>query len=343
MDPLSQGVVGATLPQGILRNNPYLRIGFIVSFLAGMAPDLDVLIRSSQDPLLFLEFHRQFTHSLFFIPFGAFICALFFHLLWRKQIPFAWNYLYCFLGYGTHGLLDGCTTYGTQLLWPFSNARIAWNNISIVDPFFTLPLLGLIFLTYKKKNPKFGRVALVYGLCYLALGVLQRERAEAVAWQKVKERGHKAIRLEAKPSFANLLLWRVVYETEDSFYVDAVHVLARPYFFPGASVLKLNVKRDFSNLAQGQLTQDIERFRWFSNDYLAKSPTQENYIIDIRYAIVPNEIGGMFGIEISPNHPDQHVKFQPKRELNSGTRQKFFKMLFSPDAYLKKYKVNEQP
>ena len=48
------------------------------------------------------------------------------------------------LGYGTNGLLDACTTYGTLLLWPFSNARIAWNNVSVIDPLFTLPLLGFV-------------------------------------------------------------------------------------------------------------------------------------------------------------------------------------------------------
>jgi hypothetical protein len=41
-----------------------------------MAPDLDVLISSRTDPLLFLEYHRQFTHSLVFIPFGAGLVAL---------------------------------------------------------------------------------------------------------------------------------------------------------------------------------------------------------------------------------------------------------------------------
>jgi len=43
----------------------------VIGALAGMAPDLDILIRSSSDPLLKLEFHRHFSHSLFFIPVGT--------------------------------------------------------------------------------------------------------------------------------------------------------------------------------------------------------------------------------------------------------------------------------
>ena len=53
-----------------------------IGFLSGLAPDLDIFIRSESDPLLFLEFHRQFTHSLIFIPFVAFPTPL---------LPFLFN------------------------------------------------------------------------------------------------------------------------------------------------------------------------------------------------------------------------------------------------------------
>ena len=71
MDPLTQGLIGAALPQSLC-NKKYLLVAGSLGMLAGMSPDLDVLIRSSSDPLLFLEYHRQFTHSLLFIPFGSY-------------------------------------------------------------------------------------------------------------------------------------------------------------------------------------------------------------------------------------------------------------------------------
>ena len=74
MDPLSQAAIGAAAAQSFSRKADLFRVG-VVGALAGMAPDLDVLIRSSTDPLLQLEYHRQFTHSLIFIPFGAALCA----------------------------------------------------------------------------------------------------------------------------------------------------------------------------------------------------------------------------------------------------------------------------
>ena len=103
MDPLSQGVLGAALPQSI-SNKKSLGIIGVIGFLSGLAPDLDILIRSESDPLLFLEFHRQFTHSLIFIPFGGFICAVFLFFLISKRfnICFKDTWIYSTLGYATH-------------------------------------------------------------------------------------------------------------------------------------------------------------------------------------------------------------------------------------------------
>ena len=70
MDPVSQAAIGAAAAQSGGRAKT-LRHALWIGALAGMAPDLDVFIRSSDDPLLALEFHRQFTHSVFFIPVGA--------------------------------------------------------------------------------------------------------------------------------------------------------------------------------------------------------------------------------------------------------------------------------
>ena len=61
MDPLSQGTVGAAFAQSTANKHNLLKIG-VIGFLAGLAPDLDVLIQSSTDPILSLEYHRQFSH-----------------------------------------------------------------------------------------------------------------------------------------------------------------------------------------------------------------------------------------------------------------------------------------
>ena len=106
MDPITQGVLGASVPQAIATKK-HIVAATVFGALAGMSPDLDNLIRSGTDPLLRMEYHRQFTHSLVFIPVGALICALLFYFLFsrRWQINFKYTYIYCLLGYATHGLL----------------------------------------------------------------------------------------------------------------------------------------------------------------------------------------------------------------------------------------------
>ena len=75
MDPVTQSALGHLLPK---RKATQIRYGpRNPGCIGGLAPDLDVLISSSEDPLLFLEYHRQFTHSLIFIPFGSLFVSFF--------------------------------------------------------------------------------------------------------------------------------------------------------------------------------------------------------------------------------------------------------------------------
>jgi inner membrane protein len=180
MDPVSQGTVGAAFAQSTANKNNFIKISFI-GFLAGLAPDLDVLIRSENDPILFLEYHRQFSHSLFFIPFGALIISLLIFPLVKKSISLKTVYIASFLGYATHGLLDACTSYGTLLFWPFSNERITWNTISIVDPLFTIPALILTGIAIVTRKRIFSFFTIGWIVFYLSLGFIQYERALSAA------------------------------------------------------------------------------------------------------------------------------------------------------------------
>jgi len=330
MDPLTQGVLGASLPQACVDRRQAVSAG-LLGFLAGMAADLDVLIRSSQDPLLFLEYHRQFTHSLVFIPVGGLVCALLLHWLLgrRRGLRFRQSWLFCTLGYATHAVLDACTTYGTMLLWPFSEERFAWNTISIIDPLFTLPLLLAVVLAGMLRNPRIARWGLLWGLCYMGLGLLQREAAEEMGRELAAERGHVPVRLEAKPSFANILVWKTVYETEDRYYVDGVRATLWPRHFEGNSVLKLDLDRDMPWLDRdSQQARDIERFRWFSNGYIARDPIYANRVMDIRYSMLPNEIDPLWSIEVRKGAGRwDHALYRVHRDANPDRARRLWEMI----------------
>ena len=318
---MTQGALGAALPQAA-SNSRWVASAGLLGFLAGMAADLDVLIRSSEDPLLFLEYHRQFTHSLIFIPIGGAICALVLHQLLgrRRGLSLTQSWLFCTLGYATHAVLDSCTTYGTMLLWPFSEQRFAWNTISIIDPLFTLPLLLAVVLAARLRRPVWARVGLAWAIAYMGLGLLQRDAAQDMGHALAAERGHTVLRLEAKPSFANIVVWKVVYETDDAYFVDAVRAGIAPKVFPGDRVAKLDIARDFPWLdPASQQAMDIERFRWFSNDYIAMDPLHPNRIIDVRYSMIPHQVNALWSIELKPDAADSdHVAYRTDRNANSA-------------------------
>ena len=330
MDPVTQGVLGASVPQAISRKT-HIVAASLCGALAGMAPDLDNLIRSSTDPLLQLEYHRQFTHSLIFIPVGSLACALVFYFLFtrRWQLGFQVTYLFCLLGYATHGLLDACTSYGTQLLWPFSNERFAWNTISIIDPLFTLPLLGLIITGVIRKTPAYAQLALCWVVAYQSLGIYQHQRVAAVGTQLAEQRGHMPLRMEVKPSFANLLLWKVIYATKDGYYTDAVRAGRTVTVYPGEFIARLDTERDLPWLDKdSQQYRDLERFRWFSQDFLALDPANPLRVIDMRYSLVPNEATGMWSIGLDQDASrHSHVVFRQDRDTAGPRREKFSRML----------------
>ena len=327
MDPLTQGTVGALFAQTAAKRER-LAIAAGIGCLAGMAPDIDVLFRSEADPLLFLEYHRQFTHALAFIPVGALICATIGWLVVNRRIPFREAYLYAFLGYATHGMVDACTTYGTQLLWPFSDMRVAWNNMSIIDPLFTLPLLALVIMALTLKRPAIARTAAVVAVLYAGVGVMQRERAETLGAELAASRDHTPVRLEAKPSFGQLLLWKIVYEAEGRYYVDAVRVGSSTRVYPGDNIAKLDLDRDLPWLEPGSLqARDVERFRWFSNRYLALGDNP-NQVIDVRYSMLPNSIDPLWAIELTESEQyDKHVTYVTNRRSSGEQMNLFWRML----------------
>lgn len=333
MDPISQAALGAVAPQAtagksVRESLGLLRIG-LIGALAGMSPDLDVLIKSSTDPLLQLEYHRQFTHSLIFIPFGAALCALVFWFFLRQHMSYKQIWLISLLGYGTHGLLDACTTYGTLLLWPFSDARIAWNTISVVDPLFTLPLLFLVVVAALRKSAFAARFGAAWVVFYLCLGGIQEERAAAAAKTLAEQRGHVGPLVSAKPSFGNLLLWKTIYEYEGEFWVDAVRAGSNLTVIEGEKIARLNLEQQFPWLDKAsQQAKDVERFRWFSSDYLAVDKQDPLLIVDMRYSHLPNEVKGLWGIRLDPKAaPDQHVKWTTRRSADASRFEQLWAML----------------
>ncbi len=333
MDPLTQGAVGAALTLATWRRGKPAAVAAGCGFLAGLAPDLDIVITDPDDTLLFLEFHRQFTHALIFIPIGsAMVAGVLFGVVGRWfAMGFLEIWLLCALGYTTHGILDAATSYGTLLLWPFSDERFAFNIISVIDPLFTVPIAGLVMVGVFRKDRRWARGALGWALLYLALGTWQHHSARIMAHALAESRSHVPLRLIAKPTFGNVLLWRTIYETADHFHVDAVRPGPRARAFPGAQAAKLNVKRDFPWLEPtSQQARDIERFRRFSQNFNTKALDGSDRVIDVRYGFIPTNISALWSIKLNREAaPEVHAIYETDRSNARTHLPRLLEMVFS--------------
>ena len=336
MDILTHGLLGGTLAQACSKTGE-ARAATTVGFLAALLADADALIQSAADPLLTLEYHRQFTHSLIFIPLGALLVAL---ILWPAfksfghPLGFLRIYLYALLGCATSGFLDACTSYGTHLLWPFADERITWSIVAIFDPLFSLILGAAMVAGWRWRKTLPARIGLLLAAAYLSVGWFQHQRAEDAMRATALLRGHAVERLTVKPTMGNLLLWRSIYRSGDDFHVDAVRVgpggAGRVY--PGTAVPVFDASRDKPGLSTTSvLYGDIRRFDLFSDGYLALHPDDPGLLGDVRYATLPTSTRPLWGIRLDLQHPEAHARFETYRRMSHQEIDQFIGMLKGAD------------
>jgi inner membrane protein len=318
MDPITQGALGAAAATALFANRKELKTWQLgtIGWLSGMAADLDIIIRSSTDTLLAIEYHRHFTHSLAFIPVGAVIAALPWFLSKQCRTHWKWVYLISLVAYATHGLLDACTTYGTQLFWPFSNQRVSLSVVSIIDPLATLPLLGFLFLALKKKSRRLAILGCGWFLAVLSLGGIQKQKATQVQLAIAEQRNHTVERSAVLPMFANNISFRSLYLSNGQYYIDKIRVPwgGEHCVTPGvhAPILSTTQKKKFEN-------QDARAYRlidWFANGWTILDANSPDLIADLRYSFSPTQSETIWGVQFSDSQASIWVNNVGQRKVS---------------------------
>ncbi|MBL0926353.1 MAG: metal-dependent hydrolase [Phycisphaerales bacterium] len=342
MDVLTQMVVGAVAAQAVVgRRLP--RSAWLIGAAAGLGPDLDVLIKPPGDPFDGLMWHRHFTHGLGFVPIGALIVAAIFCLLPGRPVreaspegPSRWRWggafsgsalpvlLAAFVGWLTHGPLDACTSFGTVLFWPFSEARVSWDWIGIIDPAFTLVLLPVLVAAVWLRRPWIATAACVYGMAYLGLGAYQHARAADVQAMLAASRGHEiagdGARRRVMPTPINLVLWQSVYESGGRLYRDTIRV-PLPLIGSGGAGLREGGSAEKLSPAALEAAAGTEpsgpaaarEWYWFTDGYTAwdeaAAASGRRVAGDMRYPIGPTGFSAMWGLGLDPGRPPRFGRF----------------------------------
>jgi inner membrane protein len=312
LDPVTHVLLGANLAHAAFGRR-LGRAAALAGGLAAFAPDIDVFIHSAADPLVAIAHHRGFTHSLAFAPVGAAIVAALWLMrpAWRDRARWPALWAAATLAWLSHALLDAATSYGTQLLWPFSQARAGWDLIAIIDPIFTLALLAGLAVALVRNTVRPTLVALACAAAYLALGGVQHARASAAQRALAAQRGHTPVRTEVMPTLANNLVWRALYEHDGRIFSDRIRV----GWFSGATVREgwsLPLVRA-ADLTAAEIARDrrrsFARFAWFSDHWVARSPADPALLADMRYTLSAEAFDPIWGIRFTPEGAPTEIEW----------------------------------
>lgn len=232
VDSLTQATLGAAIGEMALGKRLGNRAIAWGAFF-GTLPDLDILFTPLFDHAGWLWWHRGPSHSLLMMTLASLLLARPLSRWWQadKVTPMLAGW-FVFLVLSTHVLIDCFTTYGTLVCWPFDTTRIAFNNLFIIDPLFTLPmLLALIWIALLKKPaqlPRRRRVNLIgLGLACLYVGLSFGAKALASRGFEadLTRQGMTPLRRFESPTAFNIILWRSVVDTGESFWVGYRSIL----------------------------------------------------------------------------------------------------------------------
>ena len=225
--------------------------------------------------------------------------------VWEWQKLFLWSLI-------THPILDCFTTYGTQIFWPFSNTRVAFNNIAVADPLYTVPFLLClgIAMYYPKSHPRrtmWNNRGIIISSFYMALTLFNKTRVNTVFESSLLKQGIEFERFMTTPTILNNVLWSGVAETDSAFYYGQYS------FFDSVKVFKLQkLEKTLPNL-EDKTSNDhtVNTLRWFSDGYYVFSePNPDSlYFYDLRF--------GTF--KMKRTDPEKYVfKFNIIRDTNGA-------------------------
>jgi inner membrane protein len=294
MDSVTHLALGAALGDAVLGKKIGTR-AMLWGAIAGSLPDVDVLLHPFEDDLSFLIHHRGLSHSIFLAlivaPLLGWVMAR-----WYRNEPSKttlWNWIALFFaGIGSHLLLDACTAYGTPLFMPFSDYRVAINNLFVIDPLFTLPLVvcGIVSVFLGRaalKRRIVNRAGLGLSFCYLTVTLIAGYWVEGVFAASLSEQRIETRRLMAAPTPFNSVLWYCIAEGQDGYYVSYYSVFDdhRPVRFHF-------VPRNRELLGDMETSRVIERLVWFSNGYYSVRRQEDCVVFDVlKFGMLTPEAG----------------------------------------------------
>lgn len=168
MDTITHTLFGLSL-YGAFKNEKetkrYNRALLISTIGASQIPDIDIISRLWDTEGLYQMWHRGITHSIFLTPLWALAFFLLSLLLFRikdkRLFYISW------LAVLIHDTSDLFNAWGTGYLEPFSQVRITFGTIPIIDFVFWIIMLVAFIISKRSKRSS----QKIYRLAWFVMGV----------------------------------------------------------------------------------------------------------------------------------------------------------------------------
>jgi len=225
MDLVTQIVLGAAVGEVVLGKKAGNK-AILWGAIGGLIPDLDVLVTPFYSDVDGLFVHRGFSHSIVFSFILAPLLGWLAYYIHHKNInasKFDWMKLVFWAAF-THPILDYMTTYGTGAFWPFSDHRVEFSNVGIVDIFYTLPLVLVLAVILFFNRTSLLRRKLILAVVFLTTAYLGATAVNKLHVNSVFKSAFadKNIEYERYKTTALPLtnfLWMGLAETESGYYM----------------------------------------------------------------------------------------------------------------------------
>lgn len=313
MDSITQAALGGLCGEITLRKQLGWK-GMAWGLFFGTLPDLDIIAYPWLDPMQRLSWHRGLSHSILLCFLAAFIFGWLISRLHRKKgVTRKQATGFVFITWATHIIIDCFTSYGTQIYEPFSSHRVAWNNMSIIDVFFTLPLLlGLLLACFfKKESGKrtgIGRATATWLCLYTSASFILKHRAHSYFERQLDDRGIVPHRMMTSPTISNIFLWRMIAETDNHY-----HVAYWSFFDEPDRLAHIDhTPKGHDHLKKLGAFPETEQLIWFAKGWHKVLPDPANpgtlLFIDMRFTemVTPDSKRPVFVWRLEKSHGTPH-------------------------------------
>lgn len=224
MDTLTHIALGACVGEALLGKKLGKKALMIGAF-ANSIPDFDFVTSFWMSIDRSLLAHRGFAHSFLFAFLIAGSLAYFFQR-WFKRSGIALRtwFIFFIVEIFLHLFIDAFNNYGIGWLEPFSHARISFNSIFVVDPFYSIWLgIAMVVLLILKKDHTGRKFWMEFGLgistLYFMYCVVNKFKTDSDIRNMLKTQQISYTNYMTTPTPLNNWMWYVVAGNENGYYV----------------------------------------------------------------------------------------------------------------------------